>query len=157
DAHGHRFEGGGAYARCHHVIDQLHGVAVANGAAVENVRTNAREYRLHLGIDLGGCADHDGDCGPPLTGASIKVMPAVARSLAMARVALGSPVVMSAMMLPFFRPAARPSPAKMASCTSLEVGRQVITRSLSAASALGLWLAMPPSAARPAILSGRRS
>jgi len=83
-------------------------------------------------------------CGPPLTGASINMMPDLASSLAISRVALGSPVVMSAMMAPFFKPETRPSLPKMTCCTSLEVGRQVITRSLWAASAFGLWVAMPP-------------
>src|SRR5262245_59414961 len=117
-----------AYARRHRVVDQLHGLAVANAAAVENVGTDALEYRPQLRVDVGGCPDHDGDCAGSCAvratadRASIKLMPALARSLAMARVALGSPVVMAAMMLPFFRPAARPSPAKLASCTCLEVG-----------------------------------
>jgi hypothetical protein len=96
-------------------------------------------------------------CGPPLTGASISVMPDAARSLAISRVALGSPVVMSAMIAPFFRPDARPSLPKITSRTSLEVGRQVITRSLSLASASGLWLETPPSPASFTIASGRRS
>jgi hypothetical protein len=51
---------------------------------------------------------------------------------------------MSAMTAPFFNPEARPSLPKMTCCTSLDVGRHVITRSLCAASALGFWLAMPP-------------
>lgn len=83
-------------------------------------------------------------CGPPLTGASIRAIPNSASSLAISRVAFGSPVVMSAMMEPLFRRDARPSLPKMTRCTSVEVGRQVITISLSVASALRLWLAMPP-------------